>query len=143
MDVNFDSDIRPFFQVLVKRVNEKVTAQIFFRELKRKLAERSGSGSKHQFKILQPTSIGEVDEDHFFAAHIRHKQVPTWFKPEGRINLEDTTGNVIYDIENDLVVFYQKEEYVFVHTNCSQLFTRTGRKNLPRQGYQQLSHAVF
>lgn len=123
MKLNFDTNVEPFFQALVTKTEDELTTHKFYAKFIEVLKVKNNHSNTHLIEFVQPTSKKEIVEDHFLAACLKHRQVPTWYQSEEKIDLTDSTKNVVLNVEYDLLVFYRKDQYIFLHTNCSQIFS--------------------
>ena len=125
MTVDFDTNVHPFFQAMIKKVDKPVKAADFYKKLKEAIAEKNKSSPRQHMEIIQPKPAA-INEDHFLAILVKHTLVATWYWDSTPVNLTLSKTGIPLDIEYDLVVFYYKSNFVFVYSNCQQMLSVAG-----------------
>lgn len=110
-------DIRPFFQVIVyKTPPEFRLARMVTTVLRHIRSENERTWGK--FRQKRNSDLSDANP---FLWHFEHEFPPSWYryKIEGHVQTDP-----ILDLENDLLFIYEKDEYLFLHSDCEALLLR-------------------
>lgn len=115
--IDFTTQLKPFFQVLVFKVNAQFDQTVFLAAFRNAIDLKNNATNKHYFEIQN-----ENRDPDSVILHLIHKSFPTWYINPNDILKAKAPGEH-EDLENDLVIFYKTDDYLFIYSSCAQVET--------------------
>jgi hypothetical protein len=103
-------DLVPFFQVVIFECDKSLKIEELELSIKTAIDNRN-KDTKHYFEILNT-----VQSSNPIVLHVLHKFFPSWYVED--LVSKDNSVRYLENIENDLLIAYKSEQYLFIHSQC-------------------------
>lgn len=107
------SDLVPFFQVVIFECDKGLKIEELELSIKTAI-DNKNKDSKHYFEI-----VSTVQKSNPIILHVLHKFFPSWYVQE--YVSKDDSVKYLENIENDLLIAYKSEQYLFIHSQCDAI----------------------
>ncbi len=107
------TDLVPFFQVVIFECDKGLKIEELELSIKTAI-DNKNKDTKHYFEI-----VSTVQNSNPIIFHILHKFFPSWYIE--KYVSKDTSVKYLENIENDLLIAYKSEQYLFIHSQCDAI----------------------
>lgn len=110
MKINTEN-ILPYFQVIIYKSDTEVDLNEYLLSFKMRIKEKN-ERNRHFLKIENV-----VQNENPLIVHLVHKKSPTW--TDYNTITPSKKANYLEDLENDILIVYKGEDYLFIHSQCN------------------------
>lgn len=110
MKINTEN-ILPYFQVIIYKSDTEVDLNEYLLSFKTRIKEKN-ERNRHFLKIEDVVQI-----ENPLIVHLVHKKSPTW--TDYNTITPSKKANYLEDLENDILIVYKGEDYLFIHSQCN------------------------